>query len=286
MIFSKGSKLHIIDGDTKYTYLIRDASLGQNIREASYSRNTIHSTNLVDYSFPDTKGPVSISIGMQLGRQETYLFNWLGLLPVFTGEIITAFKIDPSYRQDLSTAPTLYLEGLGGTYKVSSAVLLTCSFQIGPKKVTSVDLSGQGAELTRVTEIPTTLSTITQSSSTFYSSSLQVQGIDRLSTITLEYTRDVSWVGSKGIHEVGSVTLPSSPVVTRFSLSGTITCYTPKVPLYWESQNERVVIQDSSFSIELDSCMTSTRLNTSGPVHTTMLDYKLNPNNNSYINIL
>lgn len=287
MIFSRGSKLHIIDGDTKYTYLISEASLTQNVREASYSRNTIHSTNLVDYSFADTKGPANISISMHLGRDETYIFEWMGLVPVYSDTNIVSYKIDPNYRQELSTAPTLYLESQGGTYKVPTAVLTTCSFSLGPKVVTSLSIGGQGSDLMLVDNVPVTPYTVTQNSSSFYTSSLSVLGFEHLNAVTLEYTRDVSWKGYKGIHEIGQVTTPYNPVVTRFALAGTITVYTSADnPTLIDSPDYRISITDTDFNYDLQSCMVSTRLNTTSAIHTTAIDFKLNPNDNSYINII
>lgn len=278
MIFTQGSKLHLIQGDVKYTYLIREASLSQNVQEASYSRHTIHKDSMVDYSFADTMTPVSISLGIHLGAGELFLFDWMGLRPEVQGDLTTGYKIEPGYKQDLSTAPTLYLETKTAVYEVSNAVLLTASFQLGPRIVASVNVTAQGSELKLVPNVPGTFSTVTQSSSTFYSSSLQVQGIERIASLSLEYTRDISWVGYKGIHQIGEVVAPYNPVLTRFAFSGTITTYTnEKDPLYLNSPNFGIVITDKEFTIDLVSCMVSTRLNTQSSPHTTLIDYKLNP---------
>lgn len=278
MIFSKGSKLHIISDNVKYTYLLKEASLSQNVREASYSRNTIHSPSMVDYSFADTKTPVSVSLGLYLGAGESQIFEWMGLYPEDSLGYVSGYKVAPAYRQDLSTAPSLYLESRGAVYEVSSAVLMTASFLLGPRTVAAVNISAQGSELNIVSSVPETSSTVIQSSSTFYSSSLQVGGIERISSLSLEYTRDVSWIGFKGIHQIGDVVSPTKPVLTRFALSGTITVYTDgDNPLYIDSRNYPIVISDKEFTIGLDSCMVSTRYNTTGDIHTTSIDYKLNP---------
>lgn len=280
MIYSKGSKLHFIIGDTKYTYLVSEASLAQNIREASYSRNTIHTTNIVDYSFPDTVGPASVDLTMHLGRNEKQLFDFIGLRPSIVNGVIKGYYADPTYVQDLSTAPNIYLESNGGVYEVTQVVSTTCSFALGPKTVAAVKISAQGSKLTQVSSVPLTPNTITQSSSTFYSSSLQVLGFERLSSVTLELTRDLAWLGYKGIHEIGQLVYPSRPSISRLSLSGTIVVYTTaENPIRLYDSNTRIVIEDSEYQIELASCMVSTRLNTGGDVHTTMVDYKLNPNN-------
>lgn len=285
MIFSKGSKLHVIHDDHKYTYLISSASLTQSVREASYSQNTIQTPVLVDEAFVNEKSPVSISIDMHLGTDERFLFEWMGLTEqAVTGGMAGRYKIS-SGELDVSSSPTIYLESLGAVYKVSESVLSTCSFNLGPRTVASVSISGQGSKMELVPSIPNTANQTIQSSSTFYSSSISVAGITRLSGVTLEYTRDIKWVGRKTIHETGQVTYPFNPVVTRFAISGTINFYTdPEAPIYLEGI-QSILLADKRYQFDFSRCMVSTRLDTSSSVHKTMVDYKLLPNNNSYINI-
>tara|TARA_Y100001938_G_C8062876_1_gene418399 strand:- start:690 stop:1547 length:858 start_codon:yes stop_codon:yes gene_type:complete len=285
MIFSKGSKLHIIDDDHRYTYLISSASFTQTVREASYSQNTIHETVLVDEAFVDTKSPVNINIDMHLGRDEIFLFKWMGLKEVTTGNVITGFQISMG-ALDVLESPDIYLESSGGVYKVTNAVLSTCSFSLGPKTVASVSLTGQGSKMELVPSVPAATNQTTQSSSTFYSSSIEVADVDRLNGVTIEYTRDLTWLGRKGVHQIGEVIYPFNPVVTRFSVAGSITAYTnPDSPLLWEGIRS-VQITDSEFDFAFDRCMVSYRMDTTPSLHKTVIDYKLLPNTNSYINII
>lgn len=285
MIFSKGSKLHIIKGGVKYTYLISSASLTQSIREASYSQNTIHNPVLVDEAFVDTKSPVNISIDMHLGRDEMFLFEWMGLTPVEVGGIVTGYSI-PMGAIEVANSPDIYLESSGGVYKVSTAVLSTCSFSLGPKTVASVTVTGQGSKMELVPSVPAAATQTIQSSSTFYSSSIEVADVGRLNGVTIEYTRDVTWLGQKSVHQVGEVVYPFNPIVTRFAIAGSITSYTnPDSPILWEGIRD-INITDSEFNFLFDRCMVSTRLETASSIHKTVVDYKLIPNNNSYINII
>lgn len=285
MIFSKGSKLHIISGDTKYTYLISSASLTQSVREASYSQNTLHTPVLVDQSFIDTKSPVNISIDMYLGRDEVYLFEWMGFRPHKVGNIVTKYFID-SGDIDVSNSPDIYLESSGSFYKVTDSVLSTCSFTLGPRSVASVSVSGQGSRLELVSSMPNASNTILQSSSTFYSSSIVVEGVANIAGVTLEYTRDITWLGKKSVHDIGSIVYPFNPKVTRFAIAGSLTLYTDKdSPSFLEGEG-KINIKDSEHEFNFEKCMLSYRLDTNSQIHKTVIDYKLLPNNNSYINII
>lgn len=290
MIFSKGSKLHIVDGDTKYTYLITGASLSQSIREASYSRNTIQLPNLVDQSFPDTFSPVSMNISLHLGKEDTYLLKWIGLTPKILGGFVVGFDIDYKNRQDLTQSPNVYLEASGAVYEVTQAVITNCSFQLGPKKVNSLTLTGQGSRLELIKSVPEAENTIIQSYSSFYSSAISVSGMDNIRGVTLEYTRDIRWLYSKGVHQINTITYPSKPVATRFSLAGTITKYTDQndtLDLYDPNYTQYPIkFWDKHYEYDLKSCMVSYRYDTSSSVHTTQIDFKLNPNNASSINII
>jgi hypothetical protein len=285
MIFSKGSKLHIVTEGVKYTYLINSASLTQSVREASYSKNTIHEPNLIDESFIDTKSPVNISIDMYLGRDELFLFEWMGLTPHYIGNNVTKYLIHHG-GLDVSTSPDIYLESSETFYKVTSSVIASCSFTIGPRSVTSVSISGQGSRLDMVSSIPSRQTTVLQSSSTFYSSAITVGGLTNLLAATMEYTRDVTWLGRKSVHDIGNIVYPFNPKVTRFAIAGSLTIYTDRSsPTLLEGEGT-INIKDSEYEFNFDRCMLSYRLDTKADVHKTVIDYKLLPNTNSYINII
>lgn len=292
MIFSKGSKLHFIydDGIATYgkTYFISEASLSQTVREASYSRNTIQKTELVDKSFPDTKGAVNISFSLPLSRDEVWLFTWMGFKPLPVSGVdptIDSLKIDPTYRQEHHTlTPTLYLESTGIVYRVTDAVFNTAEVSLGRNKVATLNITAEGSTMELISSMDTAMSWEAQTYADIYNSPLEVVGIPHLRSVTINITRDIRWVGGKRLHQIGQVVGPSNPVVTRFAIGGSITGYTSEnAPIYLESDNHTVQIIDNEYQFLLDSCYVSTRYTTNAPVHQYTVDYKLNPNDNSFI---
>lgn len=282
LTFHRGTKLVLIDGSNRFEFLVGSASASQTFIETTQKPKTIQNPNLIDNTFITEKGNASLSFNCYItdGVPEEVLLLWLGFTKSGSNYIINplANLSTPAEKLDV------YIDSGTTIYKLPVCVIQNMSFVLERKNHLLVEIQATAADLTIVASIPTTGTLTKQDSSKFYNAPLVVGSRTKVSSVTCEITREISWVTDKSLQNIGIIYKDTKPIITSFAISGSITAYKT------DNTNNQIastvinIKYGNTFEINLSACNTTDRwaLET---IHKTVTDYKILPTigSSSYI---
>lgn len=274
--FQQGSTLLLTDGIKGRELLLSSFSVSQTYLEETRSVKTLHSPNAIADTFTNSKSAVSFDFSCNLTKTDTILWDWLGLVTVGDKHYITS---NPQLR-----SLDAYILASNAVYKISNAFLTNLSLQMSKAGVLSAQLSAVATEWSQVS-FPKIHAFTKQSSLDFVHGFLEIAGSSLFGGVTLEITREVTWVSNHSVHKAMSseIYLPSKAVLTDLAVSGTITYYKTDDVLQYTSNGLIEIIYDQQLKIYLDKCSMLERWST-GDIYKKQKDFKLLPSTtNAYI---
>lgn len=278
LVFQQGSTLVLTNGTTSRKLLVESATLSQTYLEESRSVRTLHSNNIIAETFTNSKSNTSIEFSFYLTNSEDLIFEWFGFSKQLSKFILSPYGVLPAGFD-------IYLLSTGAVYKVSGVHATTFSFNMSKEGPIKLAVSAVGVDWTEVPSIPSFPSLSSQDSLGFNLSSITLEGYSNLAGITIEMTKDVSWLQDKSLHSVlsGNIYTSSKAICNDFAVSGSISNY-KRDNIVSHSNNVDLRINYGDFmEIFLSPCRIFDRLDIS-EVHRKISDYKLLPSTtNSYI---
>jgi hypothetical protein len=275
-VFQQGSTLLLTDGITfGRELLITSLSMSQTYLEESVSVMTLHSPNMIQDTFSNSKSNVSVEFSIHLTPQDGIVFEWFGF-----PKVVDKYMITP---QAQLVAMDLYLISGSTIYRANQAYATTLSLQLAKTAPLSIGVSATASNWTEVSALPAVPIT-KQNSQNFMHGFLDLGDSSKFGGITLELTRDITWLSNKTVHSVLSgVYIPDTAVLQDLSISGTIAYYKIDDTLGQAYNVPIDITYNNNFKVYLDNCKYLERWETN-EVHKKLRDFKLLPSStNAYI---
>lgn len=274
LTFRQGTKIAILDGVNRYNFLAGSVVATQTFVEVSQPIKTIHNPNLVDNTYVNELGAANISFTCYVGEGslESILLKWFGLIQ--NGEY---YNIVPTNTL-VDTTFDLYIDSGNTIYKMAKVVGRGMSISISRKEVLMLTIDAMASNIEIVSSIPTVPgSTFSQVSSDFQHGPVSLVGFPRVSEVSLEISRDISYIGAKTIFDIGSIYTQKTPILSSLSISGSITQYKTEDTREYSPSTSINITCGITTEILLTSCNTTDRWDMS-TIHKKVTDYKLLPN--------
>lgn len=279
--FKLGSKLILQDGLNTYEVKVSDVEFSETFIESGYSVATLHNNPAINQkSIVNEKSNCTFSFTMFISDDSTVekkILSWYG----FDVYDPTDTCFLPSTTADLSKNQfEVYLD-LNGALKVNitECVLENMSFQLNPRGTLGIQITGSGmTSIMQGVTIPTLGTTYSQTTFTNQPLEVEVGGSDiyNIRGVTVEFTKNVTWLKNKTVHEALSPTMyiPDYAYSSGMSVSGTVTRnkVTDSEPAFTEDTS--IMIRcGSAMSIWLPSCNITERTSV-GSIITSQEDFK------------
>lgn len=274
--FQKGTTVLLTDGIQGRELLVSSLSVSQTFLEESRSVRTLHSPKVLEYTFTNSKSPVSLDFTCQITPGDGLLFQWLGFLKV--GNVYNIPMVTELVPLDV------YILTNSSVYKVSNTYITTLSVQMAKTGALSVQVNATGS-LWSEQQYPFSHGYSKQQSSDFIHGSLELVGSQNFGGITLEITRDVSWISNHSVQEAvaGSIYVPNKAILDDLAVSGTIVYYKTDSSMSYVEQGTVDFTYGGLFKVHLDKCKILERWETS-EIYKKQKDFKLLPTStNAYI---
>ena len=280
LTFRHGTKLTMIYEGNRYQFLVNATVATQTYTESSQNVKTLHSPKLIERTFSTKKGLVNLSFTVYLsttGVVERSILDWFNFTDTGGNHIISPLV------SNIGTAD-FYIEAEGTIYRIVNCVGENISFKLSNDTPLNIEVTSQGANMEQVSSIPETGVLVTQVGTRgFYGAPVSVVGYPLLNAITCEITRSIDWAKKQSTHDIGTIFINSTPIVTGLSVSGAITQYKTDDSNDYVPDSTITINYGDTFTIHLDSCNTTDRWAMQG-IHMKQIDYKLLPSTtNSYI---
>lgn len=277
LVFQQGSTLVIKAAGVSRELLISSASLSQTFLEEAQRVRTIHNNNAVARTYTNELSPVSLEFSCHLTKYDGLLLEWLGLVPDGSDKyLFSPLGILPQEY-------TIYLKRTGGVYKVANPVAQTISFSFNIREnALMLNVTAEGS-LIEQSELPALPNHTIQSRTDFIHGALELAGYDHVGGFTLEYTKDIVWVGAKSIQEaLSGIYYPKVASVADLALGGTITNYKRDSNLLYTPNTVIDFLYGDTVRIKIPQARIFDRLET-GEVDLKRQDFKAQPTSQAYI---
>jgi hypothetical protein len=281
--FKIGTTLYLTNDTHKYKFLVGDVTASQTFVESRQPIQTLHSRNLIERTFTTEKSSVSLNFSIFLGRgsPEKELAEWFGM-PYDTGTKHDILPVIP-----LSAIPNMadvYLVSGSSTYRISKAVAENLSLTIAHNSILAASITATGADLEDITNDSGSMTTfnglteVSQTASGFRVHDVIVPTFSNILGVTLELTRNISWMSQKSTEDIGSIYKVSKPTIGEMSISGSLTQIKLDNNNTNYSSDVPISIQyGPDFVISLSNCSTTERFDL-GDYHRVVTDFVLLPN--------
>ena len=219
--FKKLTKLYLVYSGSIYNIDIEnEVSIGQTFTESSTSVNTVHATKFFERSTIAKANPASFSFKMPALQQDD-------LKLVFT-RLIDCNVFD------------LYVQSTESTFKISNCVLTNGTFNIERNAILSMNISGEGEQLSRVGNATYTIPgfLVPRSETRKYlvphTLNILLDAADisgEVFSISAELQNDASWNGYETVHkglvvsDNSNVMYPSGFTISKKIFAGSIGRY-------------------------------------------------------------
>jgi len=286
IVFKQGSVLYIATDTHKYKLLVGEVSASQTFIGNTQRVKTIQNTELVDRTFVNEKGAASLNFTSYIGRQspDTEIVKWFDMPKISDNKYLVSTSLTiPSKRN-------IYIKHGSTIYKLPDMCGTNLSFVLSHTEVLAVRVTCTGPDLIDISENESEVADFNglieniQDPQDFSTNSVRVTNYSNILGLSLELTREISWLKQKSMFDLGSIYKVTNPIITSMSISGAITQtklnnnnnqYTP-------SSDVQIKYGDT-FKVNLNGCSLTERFDL-GNFHRVVTDYALLPNtDNSYI---
>lgn len=274
LVFQRGSTLVLEVGGVFRRFLVSSATINQTYQEERRSVRTIHNNTQIEDTSTNSKTNASLEFSLNLTKDDGILFQWFGMLESASKK----YSIIPN-RNPLQA--NIYLETTTSLYKVDNVYPRTISLVMAKDGPIRVNVSATGSDWKEITY--TNIPANTQMADSFFIGG--ISGINNLAGVTLELTRDITWVNTKTVHDAvsGNIYTNNKMYSENYSVSGTITKYKRDNSLSHSLDGLVNFTYANGFLVNLEPCKLLDRWSTD-EVHRKMTDYMLLPNTtNSFI---
>ncbi|MEK9894908.1 MAG: phage tail tube protein [Burkholderiaceae bacterium] len=230
--FLRDGQVWLYDSSNYYRlHVSRDVSFSQTFQREEKQNRTLHSlNNLFSGSIFREANPANFSFVLYLisdgGSSAAHQHKPLDYLLQYNGNLLNTFDlffVYPDY------SPQVY-------YKIKDCVFTNGSFRVEKAKILSVELSGEGSQLTRIEgSFPGTDANYINSVSIATSKEVlaEVEGntLDNILGVSLEVQNNIEWTKNSTLQNSLSVTnetntvYPSNFTLSNRSVSGSISQY-------------------------------------------------------------
>lgn len=286
IVFQQGSVLYIATDTHKYKLLVGEVSASQTFIGNTQRVKTIQNTELLDRTFVTEKGKASLNFTTFIGRQspDTQILEWFDMTKLSTTKYGISSDVKIPSKRDI------YIKHDSTVYKLPNSCGTNLSFVISHTEVLAVKVSCSSPDLIDISQNGSEMATFnslienSQDTEDFITNSVAVQGYNNLLGLSVELTREVTWLNQKSVFDLDTMYKVTNPIITSMAISGAITQtkLNNNNNLYTPSSNVQISY-GNTFKLHLNGCSLTERFDL-GNFHRVVTDYALLPtSDNSYI---
>ena len=217
--FEKGSTLIITNGEVSRELLISSLTASQTYLEEEYDERDLYNNEMLKPTFTNELGVGNLDFSFNLTKYDDLFWKMAGLKK--TGKKLFEYKSN----KGLDLSYTIYVKRSGAIYKINIPVVQTVSLRMDFKDTPlAVDCSCEFSKWEEVQEV--NAPNLTKQNSNHFIHG-PISGLGSLAGVTLEFTKEVSWIPDKSLYQVlqGTTHVSTQPYLRDIALGGSITKY-------------------------------------------------------------
>lgn len=227
LYFKRGTKLLFQDGTNTFEVLVSDFSVSDTFLEQGYATDTLHNNIAINEKIViNQKSNANFSFSFSFSdstQVERAILRWYGLSDGGDRDYFPVSKASLNEKRDV-----YIVTGGNLIIHIDNAILENISFSLNPREALSAQVTGSGVTtMLSSTSVPTLGTTYTQGNFTNEALVAEIAGnnIDRLTGVTLEFTKQIQWLDGNSVHEAANQAhyIKEYAYSSGLSVSGSIT---------------------------------------------------------------